>query len=102
MKKKAITAIAIILLCLLLVTLTFVILNNAANSVRGYNAVGGEMFVFIIPILALFLRDTVRDIKADVKETEEEEKHCRCCVEYEYCTFKAPDGSAVCNEYRKE
>lgn len=28
-------------------------------------------------------------------------KNCSQCAEYEYCTFKAPDGSCICNDFRK-
>lgn len=40
----------------------FKVLNHIGNGWRGYEAVGGEVFVFLMPFLIVKLRDLIIDI----------------------------------------
>ena len=40
----------------------FVIINRLVNDYRGYKAVGGEVFIFLMPFIIVRLRELVIDI----------------------------------------
>ena len=46
--------------------ISFFYLNGIANAEREYNAIGGEIFVFISPVIIVCLRDMINDF-IDIK-----------------------------------
>jgi hypothetical protein len=41
--------------------IAFFILNGIANAWRGYEAVGGEILVFVLPLIIVTIRDGIHD-----------------------------------------
>lgn len=93
--KKHRKGILIVIIFCLLMCFICDVLHEVATHQRGREAIGGEFFILLYPLIILSLWDTAKGIKDAMKE----DKNCNQCVEYEYCTFKAPDGTAICNEY---
>lgn len=40
----------------------YTVLHNIATAIRGYNAIGGEIFIFLIPVLVL-LAPSLKEMK---------------------------------------
>lgn len=53
----------------------FVAANSAATVSRGYDAIGGEVFFIILPVLWWIAERAARDIKRDIKIFLEEMKN---------------------------
>ena len=93
--KKHRKGILIVFIIVISMCFMYEVLHEVATHQRGYEAIGGEFFILFYPLILLSLRDSLKGIKDAMKE----DKNCSQCVEYEYCTFRAPDGTAICNEY---
>jgi len=40
---------------------------NLADLERGYNAIGGELFVPFIPLMTLAVKESIKDMREDVE-----------------------------------
>lgn len=60
-KKKLIKWVLISILSVIL----FVLAHKLATAERTYNAIGGEMFMFLIPFFVWYVQDCVKFFKED-------------------------------------
>lgn len=66
MNKKRIAWLSFTAFCISVSPYVFEI----ADASRGYNATGGEVFIFLLPVLAWLLDSTITDFREEVENVQ--------------------------------
>lgn len=57
--------IKIVVVCFIILIGAYMILHAFATAERGYNAFGGETFIFAVPLIAWSMYDNIKELKKE-------------------------------------